>query len=136
MVRGWSGFARRGCIAHRPGDGPLIRLAGAMIDLVAFVKPVLDEITGQDVRTWMTGQRVVTANWQIPDAGSLAWSARTLEIEMAQEVAEQLSSADQRALYQLQRSLDRFLRARLGVHCKQDRPGKAIAIVVDRLMAP
>ncbi|MDF3836122.1 hypothetical protein P3W85_24680 [Cupriavidus basilensis] len=106
-----------------------------MIDLVAFVKPVLDEITGQDVRIWLAGQRVVNANWQIPDSRSRAWSDRALEIEMAHEVAEQLNHADQRALYQLQRSLDRFLRERLGVHCKQDKPGKAIVIVVDRLTA-
>lgn len=107
-----------------------------MLDLVAFVKPVLDEITGQDVRIWPAGQRVVTANWQIPDSRSFTWPARALEIEMAQDVAEQLSNADQDALYQLQRSLDRYLRARLGVHCKQDKPGNAIVIVVDRLMAP
>lgn len=107
-----------------------------MLDLVAFVKPVLDEITGQDVRIWPVRQRVVTANWQIPDARSLTWSARALEIEMAHDVVEQLSNADQSALYQLQRSLDRFLRERLGVHCKQDKPGNAIVIVVDRLMAP
>ncbi|EHP42968.1 hypothetical protein OR16_11453 [Cupriavidus basilensis OR16] len=63
-----------------------------MLDLVAFVKPVLDEITGQDVRIWPVRQRVVTANWQIPDARSLTWSARTLEIEMAHDVAEAIAS--------------------------------------------
>ncbi|WP_420995200.1 hypothetical protein ACKI2N_000460 [Cupriavidus sp. 30B13] len=105
-----------------------------MLDLVAFIKPVLDEITGQDVRTWRVRQHVVNANWQIPGTGSRAWPARKVEIEIAHEAAEQLRHADQRALYQLQRGLDAFLRARLGSHSQMSGSGGVIVIVVDRLV--
>ncbi|MGO4330133.1 hypothetical protein AB4Z48_28415 [Cupriavidus sp. 2TAF22] len=105
-----------------------------MLDLVAFIKPVLDEITGQDVRTWPVRQHAVNANWQIPDTSSCAWSARKVEIEIAHEAAEQLRSADQRALYQLQRGLDRFLRARLGSRSPAGCSDGVIVIVVDRLV--
>ncbi|WP_020204191.1 MULTISPECIES: hypothetical protein [Cupriavidus] len=105
-----------------------------MLDLVAFIKPVLDEITGQDVRTWTVRRHVVNANWQIPDTSSRNWSARKVEIEIAHEAAEQLRHADQCALYQLQRGLDAFLRARLGSHSRMSGADGVIVIVIDRLV--
>ncbi|OKA46577.1 hypothetical protein BH759_01310, partial [Ralstonia solanacearum] len=102
-------------------------------DLVAFAKPVLDEITGQDVRTWSTGPRVLEANLQIPELGSRIWQARTLRIAFTQDVTDQLLLADRQDLCQLQRVLDRFLRARLGMHAEAGLGGQMIAITVDRL---
>ncbi len=104
-----------------------------MLDLVAFAKPVLDEITGQDVRTWGTGPRVLEANWQIPELGSRIWRARTLRIAFTQDVTDQLMHADQQDLCQLQCVLDRFLRARLGMRAEAGLDGRMIVITVDSL---
>jgi len=63
-----------------------------MLDLVAFTKPVLDEITGQDVRTWHSGPSVLAANWQVPEFDSRIWRVRTLTID-ARRSARPLSAA-------------------------------------------
>ena len=57
-----------------------------MLDLVAFTKPVLDEITGQDVRTWNAGPSVLGANWQVPEFDSRIWRVRTLTIAFTHDV--------------------------------------------------
>ncbi|WP_296224655.1 hypothetical protein [Ralstonia sp. UBA689] len=104
-----------------------------MLNLVAFAKPVLDEITGQDVRTWSTGPYVLEANWQVPEFGSRIWRARTLRIAFTQDVADQLMHAARPDLCQLQCVLDRFLRARLGMHAEAGLGNRTIVITVDRL---
>lgn len=104
-----------------------------MLDLVAFAKPVLDEITGQDVQTWSAGPCVLEANWQIPELGSRIWRVRTLRIEFTQDVTDQLMHADRQDLCQLQCVLDCFLRARLGMHAQAGLGGQMIVITVDRL---
>ncbi len=63
-----------------------------MLDLVAFTKPVLDEITGQDVRTWNSGPSVLAANWQVPEFGSCVWRVRTLTIAFTHDVMNQLAA--------------------------------------------
>ncbi|MHA6853417.1 hypothetical protein [Ralstonia pseudosolanacearum] len=104
-----------------------------MFNLVAFAKPVLDEITGQDVRTWSTGSCVLEANWQVPELGSRIWRARALRIAFTQDVADQLMHADRRDLCQLQCVLDRLLRARLGMPAEAGLRGQMIVITVDHL---
>ena len=104
-----------------------------MLNLVEFAKPVLDEITGQDVRTWSVGPGALEANWQIPELGSRIWRARTLRIAFTQDVTDQLMHADRQDLCQLQCVLDRFLRARLGMHAEAGLVGQMIVITVDRL---
>ena len=104
-----------------------------MLDLVAFTKPVLDEITGQDVRTWHSGPRVLAANWQVPEFDSRIWRARTLTIAFTHDVMNQLTHADRQDLGQLQCMLDRFLRAQLGVHTQADRGDRMLVITVDHL---
>ncbi len=104
-----------------------------MLDLVAFTKPVLDEITGQDVRTWNTDPSVLTANWQVPEFDSRIWRVRTLTIAFTHDVMHQLMHADRQDLCELQRMLDRFLRARLGVHAQVDPGDRALVITVDHL---
>ena len=104
-----------------------------MLDLVAFIKPVLDEITGQDVRTWNTGPGVLAANWQVPELGSRIWRVRTLNIAFTHDVMNQLMHADRQDLCQLQCVLDRFLRARLGMHAQAQLQGQTFVITVDHL---
>ncbi|CAJ0813696.1 MULTISPECIES: hypothetical protein [Ralstonia] len=104
-----------------------------MLDLVAFTKPVLDEITGQDVRTWNASPSVLAANWQVPELDSRIWRVRTLTIAFTHDVMNQLLHADRQDLCQLQRMLDRVLRARLGVHAQTDLGSRALTLTVDRL---
>ncbi|CAJ0712946.1 MAG: hypothetical protein QM625_23260 [Ralstonia sp.] len=104
-----------------------------MLDLVAFTKPVLDEITGQDVRTWHSGPSVLAANWQVPEFDSRIWRVRTLTIAFTHDVMNQLMHADQQDLCQLQCMLDRFLRAQLGMHAQADRGDRMLVITVDHL---
>ncbi|CAJ0776396.1 hypothetical protein LMG19083_00154 [Ralstonia psammae] len=104
-----------------------------MLDLVAFAKPVLDEITGQDVRTWNSGPRVLAANWQVPEFDSRIWRVRTLTIAFTHDVMSQLMHADQQDLCQLQCMLDRFLRARLGMHSQENLGGRTFMITVTHL---
>ncbi|WP_343547204.1 hypothetical protein [Ralstonia sp.] len=104
-----------------------------MLDLVAFTKPVLDEITGQDVRTWSAGPGVLAANWQVPELGSRIWRVRTLNIAFTHDVMTQLTHADRQDLCQLQCVLDRFLRARLGMHAQAHAQGQTFVITVDHL---
>lgn len=104
-----------------------------MLDLVAFTKPLLDEITGQDVRTWNTGPRVLAANWQVPEFGSRIWRVRTLTIAFTHDVMNQLLHADRQDLCQLQCMLDRILRARLGMHAQTDLGDRTLMITVDQL---
>lgn len=106
-----------------------------MLDLVAFTKPVLDEITGQDVRTWLFEPSVLGANWQVPQFDSRIWHVRTLTIAFAHDAMNQLMHADRQDLGQLQRILDRFLRAQLGVHAQADRGDRMLVITVDHLGA-
>jgi hypothetical protein len=104
-----------------------------MLDLVAFTKPVLDEITGQDVRTWNAGPSVLGANWQVPEFDSRIWRVRTLTIAFTHDVMKQLMHADRQDLCQLQCMLDRFLRAQLGSHAQADRGDRMLVISVDHL---
>ncbi|HWV04439.1 MAG: hypothetical protein ACTHNO_12055 [Ralstonia sp.] len=104
-----------------------------MLDLVAFTKPVLDEITGQDVRTWHSESSVLGANWQVPQFDSRIWHVRTLTITFTHDAMNQLMHADRQDLGQLQRMLDRFLRAQLGVHTQADRGDRMLVITVDHL---
>ena len=104
-----------------------------MLDLVAFTKPVLDEITGQDVRTWNTDPGVLTANWQVPEFDSRIWRVRTLTIAFTHDVMNQLMHADRQDLCELQCMLDRFLRAHLGVHAQVDPGDRALVITIDDL---
>ncbi|WP_439893913.1 hypothetical protein ACS7SF_20160 (plasmid) [Ralstonia sp. 25C] len=104
-----------------------------MLDLVAFTKPVLDEITGQDVRTWSAGPHTLAANWQVPELDSRIWRVRTLTIAFTHDVMNQLLHADQQDLCQLQCMLDRVLRARLGMHAQTDLGDRALMITVDDL---
>ncbi|MDB0507730.1 hypothetical protein ACYT85_17320 [Ralstonia solanacearum] len=104
-----------------------------MLDLVAFTKPVLDEITGQDVRTWNSGPSVLAANWQVPEFGSCVWRVRTLTIAFTHDVMNQLLHADRQDLCQLQCMLDRVLRARLGMHAQTDLGDRTLMITVDHL---
>ena len=106
-----------------------------MLDLVAFTKPVLDEITGQDVRTWNTGPRVLAANWQVPEFRGHIWRVRTLTIAFTHDAMNQLMYADRQSLCQLQCVLDRFLRANLGIHARADSGVRTLAITVDHLGA-
>ena len=106
-----------------------------MLDLVAFTKPVLDEITGQDVRTWSTGPHVLAANWQVPEHNSRIWRVRTLTIAFTHDVMNQLMHADRQDLCQLQCMLDRFLRAHLGMHAQADAEGRVLVITIDHLRA-
>lgn len=105
-----------------------------MLDLVAFTKPVLDEITGQDVRTWNSGPGVLAANWQVPEMGSRIWRVRTLNIAFTHDVMNQLTHADRQDLCQLQCVLDRFLRAHLGMHAQAHPEDRTVVIItVDHL---
>ncbi|MCO5399210.1 hypothetical protein [Ralstonia soli] len=104
-----------------------------MLDLVAFTKPVLDEITGQDVRTWNTGPHVLAANWQVPELGSRIWRVRTLTIAFTHDVVDQLAHANRQDLSQLQCMLDRFLRASLGAHAQTDLEDRTLVITVEHL---
>ena len=104
-----------------------------MLDLVALTKPVLDEITGQDVRIWSIGPCVLEANWQIPELDSRIWQARTLRIEFARDVTDQLTHADRQDFCQLQCVLASFLRERLGVPAQAGLGGRMVVITVDRL---
>ena len=104
-----------------------------MLDLVTFAKPVLDEITGQDVRTWSAGPSVLAANWQVPELGSRIWRVRTLTIAFTHDVMNQLMHADQQDLCQLQCMFDRFLRAQLGMHAQADSGDRTFVITVDHL---
>ena len=104
-----------------------------MLDLVAFAKPVLDEITGQDVRTWNPGPNVLTANWQVPELGSRIWRVRTLTIAFTHDVMNQLVHADRQYLCEQQCMLDRFLRARLGIHAQAGLGDRTFVITVDHL---
>lgn len=104
-----------------------------MLDLVAFTKPVLDEITGQDVRTWHSSPNVLAANWQVPEFGSRIWRVRTLTIAFTHDVMAQLMHADRQDLCQLQCMLDRFLRAHLGVHVREGLGDRTFVITVDHL---
>ena len=104
-----------------------------MLDLVAFTKPVLDEITGQDVRTWSAGPHTLAANWQVPELDSRIWRVRTLTIAFTHDVMNQLLHADRQDLCQLQCMLDRALRARLGMHAQTDLGDQMLMITVDDL---
>jgi hypothetical protein len=104
-----------------------------MFDLTAFVKPLLDELTGQDIRAWSSGPHSVRANWQIPDADSRAWAARTLEIQFAPHILQHWSACDRSTLCQQQRALDRVLRGRLGVLGQRSGEEGVIVLVVDDL---
>lgn len=104
-----------------------------MLDLVAFTKPVLDEITGQDVQTWSAGPRALAANWQIPESSSRIWRVRTLMIAFTHDAMNQLMYADRQGLCQLQRMLDRFLRAQLGMHVHADLDDRTFVVNVDHL---
>ncbi|GCB03569.1 hypothetical protein [Ralstonia sp. SET104] len=106
-----------------------------MLDLVAFTKPVLDEITGQDVQTWRSGPSVLGANWQVPEFDSRIWRERTLTIAFTHELMNQLMHADRQDLCLLQCMLDRFLRAQLGMHTQADRGDRMLEITVDHLGA-
>ena len=104
-----------------------------MLDLVAFTKPVLDEITGQDVRTWNAGPHMLAANWQVPELDSRIWGVRTLTIAFTHDVMNQLMHADRQDLCQLQCMLARFLRAHLGMHAQIDVGNRVLVITVDHL---
>lgn len=104
-----------------------------MFDLTAFVKPLLAELTGQDIRVWSSGPCSVRANWQIPDAGSRTWAARTLEIQFAAQILQRWSTCDRSMLCQEQRALDRVLRDRLGPLGERSGEEGVIVLVVDDL---
>ena len=104
-----------------------------MLDLVAFTKPVLDEITGQDVQTWNTGPGVLAANWQVPALGSRIWRVRTLSLAVTHDVMNRLTRADRQDLGQLQCMLDRVLRAQLGLLAQTDHGDRTLVITVDHL---
>lgn len=106
-----------------------------MLDLVAFAKPVLDEITGQDVCTWSTGACALEANWQTPEPDSRIWQARTLRIAFTQGVTQELMHANRQDLCRLQCMLDRLLRARLGMHAVSGPNAQVIVITIDHLGA-
>ncbi|WP_296223540.1 hypothetical protein [Ralstonia sp. UBA689] len=72
-----------------------------MLNLVVFTKPVLDEITGQDVRTWNSGPSVLAANWQVPEFGGRIWRVRTFTIAFTHDVMNQLLHAARQDLCQL-----------------------------------
>ncbi|MGN8088047.1 hypothetical protein ACTJK6_18485 [Ralstonia sp. 22086] len=104
-----------------------------MLDLVAFTKPILDEITGQDLRTWHSAPCVLGANWQVPEFDSRIWRGRTLTIAFTHEVMNQLMHADRQDLCQLQCMLDRVLRSQLGLHAQADHGDGLLVITVDQL---
>ena len=106
-----------------------------MLDLVAFTKPVLDEITGQDVRTWNSGPHALAANWQVPELRGHIWRVRTLTIAFTHDVMNQLMYADRQSLCQLQCMLDRFLRSHLGMHAQANPGDRTLVITVDHLGA-
>ncbi|CAG9178037.1 hypothetical protein CURE108131_05135 [Cupriavidus respiraculi] len=104
-----------------------------MFDLTAFVKPLLAELTGQDIRAWSSGPCSVRANWQIPDGDSRAWAARTLEIQFSAHILRHWSACDRSTLCQQQRALDRVLRGRLGLLGERSGADGVIVLVVDDL---
>ncbi len=106
-----------------------------MFDLTAFVKPLLVELTGQDIRAWPSGPCSVRANWQIPDADSRTWAARTLEIQFSPHILRHWSVCDRSMLCQQQRVLDRVLRGRLGELGQRSGEDGLIVLVVDDLSA-